>query len=90
VPENNVKSSSPEHLEVVASVIAHELSHQWFGNLVTPKWWSDLWLKEGFAVFMSYECLNHVSFFFIRSFIPVVDIHNFRLNPTGECGICFH
>ncbi|XP_012259227.2 aminopeptidase N-like isoform X2 [Athalia rosae] len=44
----------------VALVAAHELAHQWFGNLVTPAWWSDLWLKEGFASFFANLAVDHV------------------------------
>lgn len=45
-------------LEQIAEVIAHETSHQWFGNLVTMRWWDDLWLNESFANVMAYECVD--------------------------------
>lgn len=43
-----------------ANTISHELAHHWFGNLVTMKWWDDLWLNESFADFISHFCLEKI------------------------------
>ncbi len=53
-------NSSLPHQHRVATVIAHELAHQWFGDLVTMQWWDDLWLNESFANMMEYVCIDYL------------------------------
>lgn len=50
--------SSLQNKQWVALVIAHELAHQWFGNLVTMEWWTHLWLNEGFASYIEYLAVD--------------------------------
>lgn len=53
-------TSSAAACQHVAYVVSHELAHQWFGNLVTMEWWSDLWLNEGFATWVGWLGVDHV------------------------------
>ena len=54
----NDNSTSTQVKRRIAEVMAHELAHQWFGNLVTMKWWNDLWLNESAATFISYKAVD--------------------------------
>lgn len=62
------KTSSTRTKQYIAEVISHEIAHQWFGNLVTMKWWNDLWLNESFATFMATK--------FVDKFYPEWDLWN--------------
>ncbi|GJD12448.1 Puromycin-sensitive aminopeptidase [Galdieria sulphuraria] len=53
-------NTSSEIRTIVAEVVAHELAHQWFGNLVTMEWWTHLWLNEGFATWAAYLAVDHL------------------------------
>jgi aminopeptidase N len=54
------KNTSLHLKQYVANVVAHELTHQWFGNLVTMRWWTDLWLNESFASWMSWLAVDQL------------------------------
>ncbi len=56
----DAKNSSFSGKQNVAYTIAHELVHQWFGNLVTMEWWTHLWLNESFATFMGFIALDEI------------------------------
>ncbi len=54
------KHTSLGSKQYVALVVAHELAHMWFGNLVTMRWWTDLWLNEGFASWIEYLAIDSI------------------------------
>ena len=54
------KSTPAKDVQRSARIVAHELAHMWFGNLVTTDWWDDIWLNEGFARYAEHHILNNL------------------------------
>eukprot|EP00123_Amoebidium_parasiticum_P017500 comp23874_c0_seq1/m.41878 comp23874_c0_seq1/g.41878 ORF comp23874_c0_seq1/g.41878 comp23874_c0_seq1/m.41878 type:complete len:864 (-) comp23874_c0_seq1:481-3072(-) len=53
-------TSPAQYKQRIAYIVGHELAHQWFGNLVTMEWWTDLWLNEGFATWVGWLAVDHI------------------------------
>lgn len=69
-------TSTNEDKILTATVLSHELAHQWFGNLVTPSFWNDLWLKEGFSNYMVYMGVDvaEPTWRFTEEFLPTENL----------------
>uniref|UniRef100_A0A3P8S153 Aminopeptidase n=1 Tax=Amphiprion percula TaxID=161767 RepID=A0A3P8S153_AMPPE len=68
--------SSNSNKERIATIIAHELAHMWFGNLVTLRWWNDLWLNEGFASYVEYLGAHEAEpTWNVKDLIVLKDVH---------------
>lgn len=68
------KTSADSYRNRVAYVVAHELAHQWFGNLVTMDWWSELWLNEGFATWVGWFAIDHL---YPGMYILCIEVNDF-------------
>lgn len=73
------KDTGTQARATIYMVIAHEIAHQWFGDLVTMKWWEDLWLNESFANFMGYKSID--------SLFPELDMWALYFNMEMSHGL---
>ena len=87
-------NSSVMTRQFVAEVIAHELAHQWFGNLVTMSWWTDLWLNEGFASWIQYLAVDSLfpewqiwTQFLIYDYVPALELDSLANTHPVEVSI---
>ncbi|KAL1414579.1 hypothetical protein MTO96_007364 [Rhipicephalus appendiculatus] len=55
----DAEDSSISKRQTVMLSLCHAFSHEWFGNLVSPEWWDDVWLMDGFATYFQYRCLEY-------------------------------
>ncbi|CAG8028672.1 unnamed protein product [Penicillium nalgiovense] len=76
----------------IAYVVAHELAHQWFGNLVTMDWWNELWLNEGFATWVGWLAVDHFYPGELRSLLadePVTQYLMCKQNGTSGLSLSY-
>lgn len=55
----------------IGTITAHELAHKWFGNLITCRWWDNVWINEGFASYFEYFAMDGVSMIYVKDKVPI-------------------
>ncbi|QEU60865.1 hypothetical protein KDRO_D05600 [Kluyveromyces lactis] len=77
--DGNLDEPDAAALQKIAYVVSHEIAHQWFGNLVTMKWWDELWLNEGFATWIGYLA--------VEKFFPDWDVPSMIMLQSHEVAL---